>query len=79
MLLDNELLAEFCEAAGVPMKASYRVKELASLLGVDAHTVYSEIEHGHLAAFMPRGCSKGRRVLAREVNRWLHDEWEVKS
>lgn len=75
MLHDNELLADFCEAAGVPMKASYRVKELARLLDLDPHTIYDEIEGGGLRAFMPRGATKGRRIRASEVNRWLEEAW----
>ncbi len=75
MLSDNELLYDFCEAAGVPMKASYKVKELAQLLDLDPHTIYDEISYGRLHAFMPRGMTKGRRIRAAEVNRWLEEAW----
>ena len=75
MLSYNECLADFCEAAGVPMKASYKVRELAMLLDLDPHTIYDEISGGRLRAFMPKGVTKGRRIRACEVNRWLEEAW----
>lgn len=76
MLSDNELLADFCEAAGAPMKASYSAKELGRLLDLDTHVIYDEISAGRLRAFIPRGRTKGRRLLASEVNRWLAEAWQ---
>lgn len=74
-LSDYTALQDFCDAAGEPMKASYRIKQLATLLDVDADTLYDEIDGGRLSAYMPRGRERGRRVLAREANRWLEAVW----
>lgn len=76
MLSDNGLLADFCEATGEPMRASYSVKELSRLLDMDVHVIYDEISAGRLKAFIPRGRTKGRRLLACEVNRWLAESWQ---
>ena len=75
MLSDYTSLADFCDEAGEPMRASYRIPELARLLDVPVGTIYDEIDEGRLACYMPRGCSRGRRVRAAEVNRWLEDAW----
>ncbi len=75
MLSEYTTLADFCEAAGEPMRASYKVKELARLLGLDAHMLYGEIRGGRLEAYVPRGCTKGTRVLARSADTWLVEEW----
>ena len=73
MLSDYTALADFCEAAGEEMKASYRIPELARLLDVPPGTIYDEMDEGRLTAYMPRGCSRGRRIRAAEVNRWLEE------
>ncbi len=75
MLSEYAALADFCDASGEPMKASYRVPELARLLDLDPHTIYDEIAGGRLTAYMPRGCSRGRKVRAAEANRWLEEAW----
>lgn len=75
MLSDYTALADFCEAAGEPMKASYRIPELARLLDVPPGTIYDEMDEGRLTTYMPRGCGRGRRVRAAEANRWLEEAW----
>lgn len=75
MLSDYTALADFCEAAGEPMKASYRIKQLAALIDVGVDVLYEEVDAGRLAARLPRGHERGLRVLASEANRWLEAEW----
>lgn len=75
MLSDYTALADFCDEADVPMKASYRIPELAQLLDVPTGTIYDEIDAGRLMAYMPRGCNRGRKIRAAEVNRWLEEAW----
>ncbi len=75
MLSDYTALADFCEAAGEPMRASYRIPALAELLGVPVGTIYDELDAGRLKAYMPRDCERGRRIRAAEVNRWLEEAW----
>lgn len=75
MLSDYTALADFCEAADEPMKASYSVRQVAALTGLNPHTVYDELDCGRLNAFLPRGRERGVKIRAAEVNRWLEEAW----
>ena len=68
MLTDNDALGAFCEAAGEPMRASYTVRELSTLTGVDVHGLYKDIGAGRLR-------TRGRRVLASEADAWIKECW----
>ena len=74
-LSDYTALADFCEAAGEPMKASYSVRQLARLLNIDHHVVYDELDGGRLLAFLPNGRERGVKIRAAEINRWLEESW----
>lgn len=75
MLTDNDALGAFCEAAGEPMRASYTVRELSTLTGVDVNGLYKDIGAGRLRTYMPAGNTRGRRVLASEVDAWIKEYW----
>lgn len=75
MLTDNDALGAFCEAAGEPMRASYTVRELSTLTGVDVHGLYKDIGAGRLRTYMPAGNTRGRRVLASEADAWIKECW----
>lgn len=52
------------------------VKETAECLGISEKSVYAAIRHGNLRAMVRRGYTRGYRISAEEVTRWMHEEWE---
>ena len=53
------------------------VTQVAELLGVSRSFVYQEHDAGRMRFLVRRGCSKGYRVAASEVERWRSEEWEL--
>lgn len=52
------------------------VSQVAEMLGVSKSFVYHERAEGRMRFLVRRGCSKGYRVAASEVERWRSEEWE---
>ena len=52
------------------------VSQVAEMLGVSKSFVYHERAAGRIRFLVRRGCSKGYRVAASEVERWRSEEWE---
>ena len=61
----------FAVEAGLPPRMAYTVGETARYVGVDVKTLYAEHKAGRLEFLLPKGCSKGNRILVDEVDRWL--------
>lgn len=50
--------------------AIYLVEEVAELTRSDKRVVYRAIEDKDLKAFIPNGCTRGRRILGQWVLDW---------
>ncbi len=51
------------------------VKETAEALEISESSVYEAIKRGELKAMVRRGYSRGYRIEATEVERWISEEW----
>nr|DAZ19054.1 MAG TPA: helix-turn-helix domain protein [Caudoviricetes sp.] len=68
--LGSKALA-YAVQSGLPPQMAYTVAETARYTGVDARALRREHEAGRLAFVMPKGQTKGYRILTEEVDRWL--------
>ncbi|WP_085830446.1 helix-turn-helix domain-containing protein [Collinsella vaginalis] len=68
--LGSKALA-YAVQSGLPPQMAYTVAETARYTGIDERALRREHEAGHLAFVMPKGQTKGYRILTEEVDRWL--------
>ena len=61
---------ELC-TQGSPPRASYRIDEVANMLGVSRGTVYAEVRAGRLRTMKIRECTI---VLAKELDRYIQEK-----
>lgn len=59
------------EAAGMPRKGMYTLREVSDVTGVPYSTLLNESKSGHLESFMPSGRKRGIRVVPEWVDRWI--------
>lgn len=61
---------------GAAAKRWLTVPEAAREMGISPRTTYDAIKRGELRAVVRRGCSRGYRVAAEEIARYMDEGWE---
>lgn len=66
-----EGFAAMAEAAGMPRKGMYTLREVSDVTGVPYATLLVESKAGRLESFLPKGRKRGIRVVPEWVDMWI--------
>lgn len=61
------------ERAGVEVRACYRLRTVAEVMGTSYQTVRRECAAGRLKSFLPKGRRQGRVCASADIDEWIRE------